>query len=68
MVTEEWGLDKLISRLRGMFAFGLWDNSRRKLYLTRDRLGVKPLVFTLVNGTIAFASTVRALRAAGYVE
>lgn len=64
----EWGLDKLISKLRGMFAFGLWDNSTRKLYLARDRLGVKPLVFSQRNGTIAFASTVRALKAGGYVD
>lgn len=64
---QEWGLDKLISRLRGMFAFGLWDNRIRKLYLVRDRLGVKPLVFVRHNGTLAFASTVNALRTSGYV-
>jgi asparagine synthase (glutamine-hydrolysing) len=63
-----WGLDRLISRLRGMFAFALWDDSRRKLYLVRDRLGVKPLVFTLCKQFIAFASTVRALRAGGYAN
>lgn len=63
---REWGIAKLISRLRGMFAFGLWDNSRNRLYLVRDRLGVKPLVFCQRNGTVAFASTVRALRTAGY--
>ena len=62
-----WGLDTLVSRLRGMFAFGLWDDHSRKLYLVRDRLGVKPLGFVLRNKTIAFASTVRALRRGGYL-
>jgi asparagine synthase (glutamine-hydrolysing) len=65
---QQWGLDRLVSRLRGMFAFALWDQGHRKLYLVRDRLGVKPLVFVAMGKTIAFASTVRALRAAGYVE
>ena len=62
----EWGIDALVSRLRGMFAFGVWDNPRRKLTLVRDRLGVKPLVYSARNGEIAFASTIAALRAAGF--
>jgi asparagine synthase (glutamine-hydrolysing) len=64
---REWGIDKLISQLRGMFAFGLWDSHTRRLCLVRDRLGVKPLVYTVRDGMIAFASTVSALRTAGYV-
>src|SRR6266480_1388386 len=56
-----WGLDKLISRLRGMFAFAIWDSDKRKLYLIRDRLGVKPLLYSIRDGTLAFASTARAL-------
>jgi asparagine synthase (glutamine-hydrolysing) len=64
---QQWGLDRLVSNLRGMFAFALWDNSSKKLYLTRDRLGVKPLVFTVLGGAIVFASTVRALKIAGYL-
>lgn len=64
-----WGMDKLIARLRGMFAFGLWDERARKLFLVRDRLGVKPLVYAVGrNGEIAFASTVRALRQGGFVD
>jgi asparagine synthase (glutamine-hydrolysing) len=59
---REWGLDELVSKLRGMFAFGLWDDVAQKLFLVRDRLGVKPLVYAERNGQIAFASTVRALR------
>ncbi len=61
----EWGIDRLVERLRGMFAFGLWDEARRKLFLVRDRLGVKPLVYAVLDGEIAFASTVRALKAGG---
>jgi len=64
----EWGLDRLVSKLDGMFAFGLWDDRARKLFLVRDRLGVKPLVYSIGDGRIAFASTPRALRAAGCVS
>jgi asparagine synthase (glutamine-hydrolysing) len=60
-----WGLDRLVHRLRGMFAFALWDDRTRRLYLVRDRLGVKPLVYTVQQGAIAFASTVRALSVSG---
>jgi asparagine synthase (glutamine-hydrolysing) len=63
-----WGIDGLVIRLRGMFAFGLWDERARKLFLVRDRLGVKPLIYaTTPNNQIAFASTLRALRHAGLV-
>ena len=65
---QQWGIDKLVSRLRGMFAFGVWDSLQRKLYLVRDRLGVKPLIYAAYNGTIGFASTVKALRDAGFVD
>lgn len=64
-----WGINKLVERLRGMFAFGLWDDTARKLFLVRDRLGVKPLcVATKPDGTLAFASTPRALRASGFAD
>jgi asparagine synthase (glutamine-hydrolysing) len=65
---REWGIDGLVVKIRGMFAFALWDETARKLFLVRDRLGVKPLVFALRNKQIAFASTVRALRAGGFVS
>ena len=62
---REWGIQRLVERLHGMFAIGLWDDSARKLYLIRDRLGVKPLYYTYrPDGSLAFASTARALRAA----
>jgi len=65
---EVWGIDGLVSRLHGMFAFALWDDTNKKLYLVRDRLGVKPLVFSQRDGSIAFASNVRALKVGGYVS
>jgi asparagine synthase (glutamine-hydrolysing) len=59
---REWGIDELVTRCRGMFAFGLWDSEQSAP--VRDRLG-KPLVYSRVDGGIIFASTVRALRASG---
>lgn len=64
-----WGIDGLVARLRGMFAFGLWDERARKLFLVRDRLGVKPLLYARTpHNQIAFASTARALKDAGLVN
>jgi asparagine synthase (glutamine-hydrolysing) len=63
---REWGVDALVERLRGMFAFAIWDHTQRRLTLVRDRLGVKPLMYAVRAGGIAFASTVRALRSAGF--
>ena len=65
---DAWGLDRLLEKIRGMFAFGIWDDRKRTLFLVRDRLGVKPLLYTSQNGQIAFASTARALRAGGFAD
>jgi asparagine synthase (glutamine-hydrolysing) len=65
---REWGIDGLVTRLRGMFAFGLWDDAAQKFFLVRDRLGVKPLLYAVRDGQLAFASTARALRAAGFAR
>lgn len=57
---EKYGVDAL-SRLRGMFAFALWDESNKKLILARDRFGIKPLYYCIVEGGLFFASEIKAL-------
>ena len=57
---EEWGVECL-QRFRGMFAFALWDSRQRRLFMARDRLGKKPLVYFHQNGRFAFASEIKAL-------
>jgi len=57
---EEEGLECL-HRLNGQWAFALWDRTARRLVLARDRLGVLPLFYTMVEGRLLFASEVKAL-------
>ncbi|MDI6746176.1 MAG: asparagine synthase (glutamine-hydrolyzing) [Rhodocyclaceae bacterium] len=57
---EQWGIDCL-HRFRGMFAIALWDDKKRELWLIRDRMGVKPLYYSVHNGRITFASEIKAL-------
>ena len=57
---RQWGRECL-QRLRGMFAFALWDAGRRELFVARDRVGIKPLYYAVVNGVFHFASEAKAL-------
>ncbi len=61
---EAWGLEGLLPKLRGMFAFAILDWNKREVFLVRDRMGLKPLVYTTANGGLAFGSLVRAVLAA----
>ncbi len=57
---EEWGV-KILERLRGMFAFGIWDENEKKLILARDRIGIKPLYYYYSGNKFIFASEIKAI-------
>lgn len=57
---EQWGID-CVHRFRGMFAIGLWDVKARQLWMIRDRIGVKPLYYSVHHGRVTFASEIKAL-------
>src|SRR6266850_1155967 len=71
----QWGEDCL-SRLNGMFAFALWDNNERALFLARDRVGIKPLYYAASQksdrqggpGSLVFASEVKSILASGLIK
>src|SRR3954453_17091157 len=58
---EEWGLEGLLERIEGDYAFGIWDERNGMLSLARDRIGVKPLYFSYAGDCLMFASEMKAL-------
>ena len=62
---ESWGAD-CVKRFRGMFAFALWDRNQQTLFLARDRMGVKPMYYALLDdGTLLFGSELKSIMAHG---
>jgi asparagine synthase (glutamine-hydrolysing) len=57
---EEYGI-QCLEKIRGMFAFGIWDKKKRELFLARDRLGKKPLYYYIENNKFVFASEIKAI-------
>jgi asparagine synthase (glutamine-hydrolysing) len=65
----EWGASELLERIDGMFAFAIWDAHRRRVVLARDRMGQKPLFYSLLrDGTLIFASELKGVLAHPQVE
>lgn len=58
---------KAFEKLRGMFSFGLWDNGKKKLFLVKDRYGIKPLYYYSDDKNLIFASTVKAIEKSGLI-
>jgi asparagine synthase (glutamine-hydrolysing) len=64
---EQWG-DACVEQFRGMFAFAIWDATRRRLLLARDRLGIKPLYWTMTNNRLLFGSEIKTILESGLVR
>ncbi|CAN5837354.1 amidotransferase 1, exosortase A system-associated [soil metagenome] len=64
---EAWG-DACVDHLRGMFAFALWDARRRRLFLARDRMGVKPLYWAHRHGRLVFGSEIKSVLQSGIID
>ena len=58
-----WGVEETARRIIGMFAFALWDKGEKRLFVVRDRLGIKPLYWSFENGLLLFGSELKALHA-----
>lgn len=57
---EEYG-EKCLEKLNGMFSFAIWDSKKELLFIARDRIGIKPLFYSIQNGSLYFSSEIRAL-------
>lgn len=65
---EEWGGFDFAGHLRGMFAIAIWDACRQELWLARDRIGIKPLYYSVNSAGLAFGSEVKSLLASPIVR
>lgn len=61
-----WG-ENCVKHFNGMYAFAIWDNEKKELFIARDRLGIKPLYYVYTNNILAFSSEIRSLLASGLV-
>lgn len=57
---ESWGND-LVQKIRGMFAFGIWDENEKEFFAARDFFGIKPFFYTMIDGVFVFASEIKCL-------
>src|SRR5690606_11757549 len=64
---QKWGID-VVNKLKGMFAFALLDEEKQKLFLVRDRFGIKPFYYTLQDSKLLFASELKAIHSIDVVK
>jgi len=64
---EEFG-ENCVKRLRGMFAFAIWDNNKKQLFIARDRLGIKPLYYSITSGSFLFSSELKCILSTSMVH
>lgn len=64
---EKWGI-KCLDKFNGMFAFAIWNNTKRELFLARDRIGIKPLYYWYENNKLIFASEIKAILATKLIK
>ncbi len=57
----EWGIDKLLEKIDGMYALSIYDKTENKLYLVRDRVGIKPLFYSRIDNRFVFASELKSI-------
>jgi len=58
---EEWGIEALLKKIKGMFSFAIWDGNKKKLFAARDRFGIKPFVYFKSDDEFIFASELKAI-------
>lgn len=64
---QKWGID-IVHKLKGMFSFAIFDEEKDKLFLVRDRFGIKPLYYSIYNSKLLFASELKAIHASNQIK